>query len=133
VIKTITFKEITRPFDGLKEIRQYRAVPVILDETIFTGEDLRRAIEENLCDGVNIKIAKSGLSESQKILAIAKGHAMKVMIGCMTETMVGLSAAIHLAAGTGAFDYIDLDSIHFLRHKNRYNTLTIDGPRFIIS
>ncbi|OPY75853.1 MAG: L-Ala-D/L-Glu epimerase [Syntrophorhabdus sp. PtaU1.Bin058] len=58
---------------------------------------------------------------------------MKTMIGCMTETMVGLSTAIHMAAGTGAFDYIDLDSIHFLYHRNRYNTLTIDGPRFIIS
>ncbi|MDD5008856.1 MAG: enolase C-terminal domain-like protein [Syntrophorhabdaceae bacterium] len=118
--------------NGLKEIRKCPAVPVILDETIFTGEDFRRAIEENLCDGVNIKIAKSGLFESQKILAMAKQHAMKVMIGCMTETMVGLSAAIHLAAGTGAFDYIDLDSIYFLHHKNRYNALTIDGPRFII-
>lgn len=120
-------------FDGLKEIRKRPSVPVILDETIFTGEDFRRALEENLCDGVNIKIAKSGLFESQKILAMAKQYTMKVMIGCMTETMVGLSAAIHLAAGTGAFDYIDLDSIYFLHHKNRYDALTIEGPRFIIS
>jgi len=120
-------------FNGLKAIRRHSAIPVVLDETIFTVEDFRRALEENLCDGVNIKIAKSGLLESQKILAMAKQHAMKVMIGCMTETMTGLSAAIHMAAGTGEFDYIDLDSIYFLRHGNRYDTLTIAGPRFIVS
>jgi L-alanine-DL-glutamate epimerase-like enolase superfamily enzyme len=119
--------------EGLKAIRKHSVVPVILDETIFTGEDFRRALEEGLCDGVNIKIAKSGLLESQKILAVAKRYTMKVMIGCMMETMVGLSPAIYLAAGTGAFDYVDLDSIYFLHHKNRYGALTIDGPRFIIS
>ncbi len=90
-------------------------------------------MEENLCDGVNIKIAKSGILGSQKILAMAKKHSLRVMIGCMAETIVGLSAGIHMAAGTGAFDYIDLDSIYFLHHKKRYGTLTIDGPRFIIS
>jgi len=120
-------------FDGMKAIRKYTAVPVILDETVFTGEDLGKALEEGLCDGVNIKIAKSGVLESQRILAMAKRNGMKVMIGCMTETMTGLSAAIHMAAGTGEFDYIDLDSIYFLRHGNRYDTLTIDGPRFIVS
>ncbi len=120
-------------FNGLKAIRKHSAIPVVLDETIFTVEDFRRALEENLCDGINIKIAKSGLLESQKILAMAKRHAMKVMIGCMTETMVGLSPAIYLSAGTGAFDYIDLDSIYFLHHKKRYGALMIDGPRFIIS
>ncbi len=120
-------------FDGLKAIRKYATVPVILDETVFTGEDLSKALEEGLCDGVNIKIAKSGILESQKILATAKRNGMKVMIGCMTETMTGLSVAIHMAAGTGEFDYIDLDSIYFLHHKSRYGALTIDGPRFIIS
>lgn len=118
---------------GLKAIRKYAAIPVVLDETVFTREDLRKVLEEDLCDGINIKIAKSGLLESQKILAMARGHAMKVMIGCMTETMVGLSPAIYLSAGTGAFDYIDLDSIYFLHHKKRYGALMIDGPRFIIS
>ncbi len=117
---------------GLKAARKYTAVPVVLDETIFTVDDLRMALEENLCDGVNIKIAKSGLLESQKILAMARRYGMKVMIGCMMETMTGLSVAIHMAAGTGEFNYIDLDSIYFLHHKNRYGALTIDGPRFII-
>jgi L-alanine-DL-glutamate epimerase-like enolase superfamily enzyme len=62
-----------------------------------------------------------------KILHLAQRAKLKLMIGCMTETFVGLSAAIYFAAGTGAFDYIDLDSIHFLHHHRQYNDITIDG------
>jgi len=54
------------------------------------------------------------------------------MIGCMTETMVGLSAGICMAAGTGAFDFVDLDSIHFLFHKAREGNITIAGPQYVL-
>ena len=49
------------------------------------------------------------------------------MAGCMIETMTGLSAGIQMAMGTAAFDHIDLDSIHYLRHKDRYGRINIDG------
>jgi L-alanine-DL-glutamate epimerase-like enolase superfamily enzyme len=119
-------------YRGLKEIRKYSPSPIILDETVFTRADLERAISEDLCDGVNIKIAKSGIRESRKIFDLAKEQGLKLMIGCMTETMVGLSAGIFFAAGTGGFDYIDLDSIHLLHHKNQYDGITIDGSTFAI-
>jgi len=120
-------------YKGLKEIKKHSILPIILDETIFTSEDIYKALEENLCDGVNIKVAKSGIAESAKIYEIAKKHGLKLMIGCMTETMAGLSAGIYFASGMGGFDYIDLDSIYFLYHKNRYNGITINGPAFIVS
>jgi L-alanine-DL-glutamate epimerase-like enolase superfamily enzyme len=120
-------------YKGLKEIKRYSPIPIILDETIFTGADMDMAVTENLCDGVNIKIAKSGITESGKIYGIAKQHGLKLMMGCMTETMAGLSAGIFFASGKSGFDYIDLDSIYFLYHKNHYNGITIDGPAFITS
>ncbi len=79
-----------------------------------------------------MKIAKSGIGESLEILHVAREHGLKLMIGCMTETMVGLSAAIHCASGNAAFDYIDLDGIHFLHHRNRFQNITIEGPKFVI-
>jgi len=108
------------------------SVPIIADETVFSPDDCKRVIDEQLAHGVNIKIAKSGIADSQEILRLAKKAKLKLMIGCMTETMVGLSAAICFAAGTSAFDYIDLDSIHFLHHKNSYNGLTIKGRSYDI-
>ena len=118
---------------GYEKIRAYGSIPIILDETIRRASDARRAVENNLCDGMNIKIAKSGLAESMKIAALARESDKRLMIGCMTETMVGLSAAVFLAAGTGYFDYIDLDGSHFLFGKPTYPDITTQGPFFTIT
>ena len=107
-------------------------VPLILDETVFTPDDCRRVIDERLADGVNIKLAKSGIAGAAEILRLARGAGLRLMIGCMTETMVGLSAGIYLAAGTGAFDYVDLDAIHLLFHRRRYGDITVEGRQYVL-
>lgn len=119
-------------YKGLKFIKKHSAIPIILDETIFTNKDLEYAIERNLADGVNIKIAKSGISESARIMQTAKKHNLKLMIGCMTETMAGLSAGIYFSSGTGAFDFIDLDSVYFLHNAKRYGNILINNSGFTI-
>ncbi len=118
--------------DGLRTARNAALLPIILDEGVDALPDAQRAIDEGLCDGINIKIAKSGITESLEIARLAQANGLKLMIGCMTETMVGLSAAIHLAAGTGCFDYIDLDSVYFVRHRKRYDDILLDGPTLSI-
>jgi L-alanine-DL-glutamate epimerase-like enolase superfamily enzyme len=119
-------------YQGLRRIRRRGSIPVILDETVFSLADCRRVIDDDLADGINIKIAKSGLSQAAEILKAARSAGLKLMIGCMTETMVGLSAGIHLAAGTGAFDYVDLDSIHLMHHARRYGDIGIEGKEYVI-
>jgi L-alanine-DL-glutamate epimerase-like enolase superfamily enzyme len=133
-IKIELFEQPVRrdDFSGLKSLCKRSAVPIIVDETVFSPEDCKKVVDENLAHGVNIKIAKSGIAESAEILRIAKAAGLKVMIGCMTETMVGLSAAIYFAMGSGKFDYIDLDSIHFLNHFGRYGNLKILGNSYKI-
>ncbi len=115
---------------GLKKIRGYRDMPVVLDETVFCVEDCRRALDGGLGDGVNIKIAKTGIAQAATIIKLVKSAGLKLMIGCMTETMVGLSAGIAMAAGSGRFDYVDLDSIHFLHHRRRELGIAISGPSY---
>jgi L-Ala-D/L-Glu epimerase len=119
-------------YKGLKEIKKRSFVPVILDETIFNEADLKRAVEADLCHGINIKIAKSGISESLMLYKGAKKNGLKLMMGCMTETITGLSAGINFAAGTGGFDYIDLDAIHFLCRKRSYKGIRISGAYYSI-
>ena len=119
-------------FEGLAYIKERCPIPLILDETILTVEDAQRAVDHNLCHGINIKIAKSGIGESMKLLELARRHGMKLMAGCMIETMVGLSAAVFFAAGTGAFDFIDLDAVHFLYGENTYPGIGRVGPSFFI-
>jgi len=117
---------------GLKRIGRGADVPVLLDETVFDADSCRRAIDEGLGDGVNIKIAKSGIAGSAEICRLVGSAGLKLMIGCMTETMVGLSAGIYLAAGTGAFDYVDLDGVHFLFFHRRWGPITIAGREYIL-
>jgi len=71
---------------------------------------LKKIVEQNAADVFNIKIAKSGLLESLKIVKYLKKMRKKLMIGCMMESLVGLSTSLHWAYGSGDFDYVDLDS-----------------------
>ena len=119
-------------YKGLKDIKKRSPFPIILDETVFDEADLQRVLADDLGHGINIKIAKSGISRSLRLYQKAKESGLSLMIGCMTETMVGLSAGINMAAGLGGFDYIDLDSVHFLRRKKPYNGIKIAGPRYFL-
>ena len=117
-------------YRGLKKLARRAPLPIILDETVFSRRDMETVIGERSGHGVNIKIAKSGITESLAIIGLAKRHGMKLMAGCMIETMTGLSAGIQMAMGTAAFDHIDLDSVHYLHHKKRYGCIGIDGAHY---
>jgi L-alanine-DL-glutamate epimerase-like enolase superfamily enzyme len=119
-------------FDGLAYIKGRSHAPIILDESVAGVQDAQRAIDHNLGDGINIKIAKSGIGESMRIMELARRHHMKLMVGCMIETMVGLSAAIFMAAGSGAFDFVDLDAVHFLYGRNDYPGISREGRAFVV-
>ena len=120
-------------FRGFEEIRGKSPIPVVLDETVINLDDARRAIDNGLAGGINVKIAKSGVAETLKIVDLAGRNGMKLMIGCMTETMVGLSAAMFLALGKGVFDWIDLDSVHLLYGRNEYPGVEVKGPMIAIA
>ena len=57
--------------------------------------------------GINIKLCKcGGLTPARRMIANARDHGLKVMVGCMVESSVGISAAAQLAP---LLDYADLD------------------------
>jgi len=58
-------------------------------------------------DGVNIKVMKAGgLREAMRMIAVARAHDLQVMLGCMIETSLGITAAAHLSP---LVDWADLD------------------------
>jgi L-Ala-D/L-Glu epimerase len=115
-------------FRGYEEVMRRRSVPIFLDESVCNVADAVRVIDNDLCDGINVKIAKTGVAESAAIVDVARRAGRKLMIGCMVETMVGLSAAIFLAAGTGAFAAVDLDSTQFLYGRTAHEGIEVCGP-----
>ncbi|ELY38856.1 dipeptide epimerase [Natronorubrum tibetense] len=95
--------------DGLRRVTETVRVPVAADEAVFTPADAHRIAAEGAADVINIKAAKSGLTDGAAIAEIARGANLEVMIGCMLESALGLHASAHLVAGLGDFSYVDLD------------------------
>ncbi len=85
-------------------------IPLILDESIQNSSDIPATSAE--CDGINIKLAKcGGLLEARRMISIARERGLQVMVGCMVESSLGISAAAHIAP---LVDYVDLDGATLL-------------------
>jgi L-alanine-DL-glutamate epimerase-like enolase superfamily enzyme len=96
---------------ALAELVRHSPLPVIVDEDITTGEDLRELA--GCVHGVNLKLAKcGGISRTLNLAARARELGLQVMIGCMFETSLGVGAAAQIA---DCADHVDLDGHLFLR------------------
>ncbi|HEV2733542.1 MAG TPA: dipeptide epimerase, partial [Longimicrobiaceae bacterium] len=97
---------------GLREVRERSPLPVIADESCEVASDVAKLV--GAVDGVNIKLAKCGsLREAVRIVHAARAHGMRVMLGCMVESTLGIAAAVQLAP---LVDYVDLDGAALLAH-----------------
>jgi L-alanine-DL-glutamate epimerase-like enolase superfamily enzyme len=97
--------------DGFRQIRNRARIPIIADESCVTSADIPPLAGR--VDGINIKLAKCGsLREALRMIAIARAHQMMVMVGCMIESSLGITAAAHL---TPLVDIVDLDGAALLR------------------
>ncbi len=91
--------------EGMRDVYKHSALPVIADESCIIQEDVAKCA--GLFHGVNIKLTKcGGLTPARKMIAEAKSLGMKTMVGCMTESSVGISAIAHLLP---LLDYVDMD------------------------
>jgi L-alanine-DL-glutamate epimerase-like enolase superfamily enzyme len=91
--------------EGLKKIKKNVDVPIIIDEHLMTSEDILQFV--GLCDGINIKLAKcGGIREALRMIHVARAHDLLVMLGCMIESSVGITAAAHIGS---LVDFLDLD------------------------
>ena len=92
--------------DQLPELFRTRALPIFVDESCRFSSDIPAFAQ--CVDGVNLKLMKcGGITEALRIVATARAHGLKTMIGCMGESSVSIAAGASLSA---LFDYIDLDS-----------------------
>lgn len=96
--------------EGLREVRRHARIPIVADESCETAADAARLV--GAIDGVNIKLAKCGsLREALRIVHVARAHRMRVMLGCMVESTLGIAAALQLAP---LVDWVDLDGAALL-------------------
>lgn len=119
--------------EGLRRLSRDCPVPVVADESARSLEEAARVLATGAASGINVKVAKTGLAESLEIISLARCAGAPLMIGCMQETSLGLSAGVHLACGTGAFRWIDLDSDVLLAERKAEGRYRRKGPRVTVS
>jgi L-alanine-DL-glutamate epimerase-like enolase superfamily enzyme len=108
--------------DGLAAITAQADIPVIADESCLTSLDIPPLVGK--VDGINIKLAKCGsLREALRMIAVARAHGLTVMVGCMIETSLGITAAAHV---TPLVDIVDLDGAALLA-DDPFDGAGIDG------
>ncbi|MHA1776730.1 MAG: mandelate racemase/muconate lactonizing enzyme family protein [Promethearchaeota archaeon] len=101
--------------DDMVRLREKINIPVCADESVFNDIDAFKICKLGAADYLNIKLAKSGgIHTGLKINAIAESYGAKCMIGCFSESRLGLTAAAHLVIARPNIVFLDLDSAMML-------------------
>jgi L-alanine-DL-glutamate epimerase-like enolase superfamily enzyme len=96
--------------EGNRRVYQQSALPIIADESCVHETDVTRC--HGQFHGVNIKLVKcGGLTPARRMIDQARALEMRVMVGCMTESTVGISAIAQLLP---LLDYVDMDGAALL-------------------
>jgi len=111
---------------GMRQVYARSVLPVIADESCRGEADVDAC--RGLFHGVNVKLVKcGGLTSARRMLLRARELGMKTMIGCMTESSVGISAVAQLLP---LVDYADLDGALLLA-RDCAAGVTIDRGRVV--
>ena len=113
--------------DGAKYVRDRVTLPLIADEAVLTIEDIDPLAQAY--DGINVKLQKAGgLRMALRMIEKARSLNLKVMLGCMIETAVGVTAAAHLSSFA---DFADLDG-HLLIANDPFRGVGVVNGRLIL-
>lgn len=110
-----------------RRVREAASMPIIADESVLTSRDVPAMA--GLVDGVNVKLMKcGGIREALRLIHTARAHDMAVMIGCMIETSVAITAAAHLSP---LADFADLDG-NLLISNDPFSGATVRRGRLVL-
>ena len=86
-------------FEAMARITAAIDTPIVADESIWTLQDARRAIEMHACDIIKIKVVKTcGLHMARKMAAVCEAAGMPLVVGHGIAGAVQNAAEAHLAA-----------------------------------
>jgi len=122
----VVMVEQPMPVDRIDDqawLNERSPLPLFADESIQRLADVPDM--KGLFSGINIKLMKcTGLREAHKMVDLARGLGMKVMLGCMTETSCAVSAAAQLSP---AVDFADLDGNLLISNDLFSGVTVVDG------
>jgi len=126
----VEFVEQPFPADDLDSFRALRELhprlPVVVDEGCHDLTDVAPAAA--YADGINVKLAKSGgVREAVRMIHAARALGLRVMVGCMVESQLGVAPAASIAS---LADWVDLDG-HLLLSDQPFTGLRFEDGRVL--
>jgi L-alanine-DL-glutamate epimerase-like enolase superfamily enzyme len=119
----VEYCEQPLPAGSGDELKSKSPVPIYLDEDCHTLADVSSCAAR--AHGINIKLAKSGgIRESVRMAHAARALGIGVMLGCMLESGLGISAAAQIAS---LCDHVDLDGNLLLAEDPWPGVELVDG------
>ncbi|MBC7360878.1 MAG: dipeptide epimerase [Candidatus Aminicenantes bacterium] len=129
--KGVEFVEQPMPAANLDDYRWLKErvkIPIIADESVHKSHDVPALA--SAFHGINVKLMKcGGLQEALRLVAVARAFDLKLMIGCMIESSLAISAA---ATITPLFDYADLDG-NLLVDNDPFRGEPLKGDKLCLS
>lgn len=102
--------------EGLRKLKQAGVLPIIADESCVRPNDIDRLVGH--VDGINIKLSKcGGIRQGLEMIRRAREAGLRIMLGCMVESSLGIAAALQLGP---LVDWLDLDG-HLLLAEDPFS------------
>ena len=114
--------------DAIRELRRQSPLPFVADESVHDARDIPQLA--GAFDGVNLKLAKcGGIAPARQLISTARAHGMKILVGCMIESSLGIAAALAVAP---LADWLDLDG-HLLVSDDPFTGIGFRDGRLVPS
>jgi L-alanine-DL-glutamate epimerase-like enolase superfamily enzyme len=113
--------------EGLSYVRDAIPIPVLVDESCVVPADVPRVAPH--VDGIVIKLMKcGGIYPALQMIHLARGYHLKIMMGCMIESSISITAAAHLSP---LLDYADLDG-HLLISDDPFRGVAVEDGQLVL-
>jgi L-alanine-DL-glutamate epimerase-like enolase superfamily enzyme len=113
--------------EALGMVRQSVSLPVIADESCIVPADVPKVAP--YVDGINIKLMKcGGIYPALQMIFLARAHHLQIMMGCMIESSLAITAAAHLSP---LIDYADLDG-QLLIDDDPYIGVRVENGKLVL-
>ncbi|MBN2417325.1 dipeptide epimerase [bacterium] len=131
-LKTLNVEFVEQPMPSVmleetRWLRERSPLPIVADEAVKKASDIPALA--HAFDGINIKLMKSGgLQEALRMIWMARSLGLKIMLGCMIESSVAISAGAHISP---LVDWADLDG-NLLISNDPFSGATVRNSTLVL-